>query len=142
MDLAGDCIFCRIVAGQAPAFRLLESERAIALLDAYPAAPGHALVVSRRHARDLFELEEEELAEVARLARRIALAQRQVLGAGGVNLLNSNGRSAQQTVFHFHLHVLPRTAGDGLNVWAGKRLHRLDRELGERLRSALEGRAG
>ncbi|MDI3316947.1 MAG: HIT domain-containing protein [Bacillota bacterium] len=137
MELADECIFCRIVTGRAPAFRLLESERALVILDAYPAALGHALVMSRRHARDLFDLEEEEIAEIARLARRVALAQRQVLGAGGVNLLNSNGRAAQQTVFHFHLHVLPRQTGDGLNVWAGKRLHRIDPELGERLRAAL-----
>ncbi|MBX5465523.1 MAG: HIT domain-containing protein [Clostridia bacterium] len=139
MEQAADCIFCRIVAGQAPAFRLVEGERALVILDAYPVAPGHALVISRRHARDLFELEEGEAEEVARLARRVALAQRQVMGLGGVNLLNSNGRVAQQTVFHFHLHVIPRTAGDGLNVWAGKRLHPVDRELGARLRAALAG---
>jgi histidine triad (HIT) family protein len=111
-----DCLFCRIVAGELPATRVDEDERTIAFMDINPATRGHVLVVPRDHSRDLLAVGDEDLAAVARMGRRIAGRQTERLGADGVNLLNSCGRAAWQTVFHFHLHVIPRYGGDPLRL--------------------------
>ena len=103
-----------IVAGELPSVRLHEDERTIAILDIHPAAPGHALVVPRAHAADIHELEPDDLAAAARTAKLIAGRARDHLGAEGVTVMQSNGAAAWQTVFHFHIHVIPRTPGDPL----------------------------
>ena len=114
-----DCLFCKIVAGEIPATIIAESERAIAFMDINPATRGHALVVPRDHARDIHEIGGEDLAAVATMAQEIGGRLVRRLGADGVNLLNSNGPAAWQTVFHFHMHVIPRYVGDPLRLpWA------------------------
>ena len=114
-----DCLFCKIVAGEIPATIVVQDERTIAFMDINPATRGHALVVPRAHARDLHEIETEDLAAVAAVAKLVAARQLERLGAAGVNLLNSSGRAAWQTVFHFHMHVIPRYADDPLRLpWA------------------------
>jgi histidine triad (HIT) family protein len=114
--MAEDCIFCRIVAGEIPAQIVDQDERTISFMDIAPGTRGHALVIPRSHARDLWEIEPEDLAAVAVAARRLALKQRDRLGADGVNLINSNGTAAWQTVYHFHMHVIPRYDGDPLKL--------------------------
>ena len=111
-----DCIFCKIVAGELPAQIIDQDERTIAFMDIAPGTRGHALVIPRRHARDLWEIEPEELDAVARAAQRLAGRVRERLGADGVNLINSCGSAAWQTVFHFHMHVIPRYEGDPLKL--------------------------
>jgi len=111
-----DCLFCKIVAGEIPATRIAEDERTVAFMDINPATRGHALVVPRSHSRDLLEIPPEDLAAVARTGQRVAARAKEVLGAEGVNLLNSCGAPAWQTVFHFHLHVIPRYADDPLRL--------------------------
>ncbi len=111
-----DCIFCRIVAGEIPARIVDEDELTIAFMDIAPANRGHALVIPRRHARDLREIEPDELAATAAAAQRLATRMGERLGADGVNLLNSCGAAAWQTVFHFHIHVIPRYEGDPLRL--------------------------
>jgi histidine triad (HIT) family protein len=111
-----DCIFCRIIAGELPSERVDEDERTVSFMDINPATPGHALVVPRVHARDLLEVEAEDLTAVALAARRLARRVSERLGADGVNLLNSCGRQAWQTVFHLHMHVIPRYTGDPLRL--------------------------
>ncbi len=111
-----DCLFCRIAAGELPAEVIATSERAIAFMDINPATRGHALVIPRAHATDVGDIGEEDLAACAALAARVAALAREDLGAAGVNLLNSSGAAAWQTVFHFHLHVIPRYAGDPLRL--------------------------
>jgi len=111
-----DCLFCRIAAGELPAEVIATSERAIAFMDINPATRGHALVVPRQHVTDLLEIEPEELAAVGRAAQRLAKRAVDRLGADGINLLNSCGAAAWQTVFHFHLPVIPRYAGDPLRL--------------------------
>ena len=114
-----DCIFCRIAVGELPAEVIATSERAIAFLDISPATRGHALVIPRAHATDVGDIGEEDLAACAALAAHVARLAREDLGAAGVNLLNSSGSAAWQTVFHFHLHVIPRYPGDPLRLpWA------------------------
>jgi histidine triad (HIT) family protein len=111
-----DCLFCRIVAGELPGTVIDEDERTITFMDINPATRGHALVVPREHSRDLLEIEREDLAATMFAAQRLARKMSQRLGADGVNLLNSCGRAAWQTVFHFHVHVIPRYANDPLRL--------------------------
>ena len=103
-----DCIFCKILAEELPSARIAETERAIAFMDINPGSRGHALVIPREHSRDLLEIGPEDLAACAELAQEIAGRAKERLGADGVNLLNCCGADAWQTVFHFHLHVIPR----------------------------------
>jgi histidine triad (HIT) family protein len=113
---ASDCIFCKIVAGELPATIVDEDEHTVSFMDINPATDGHALVIPRRHATDLMEIEPGELQAVAVAAQRLALRMKQTLGVDGVNLINSCGEAAWQTVFHFHVHVVPRYAGDPLKL--------------------------
>jgi histidine triad (HIT) family protein len=115
-DYEPDCIFCKIVAGELPGKIIDEDERTIAFMDINPATRGHALVIPRRHARNLLEIEPDELAAVAVAAQRLARRVPERLGADGVNLINSCGSAAWQTVFHFHVHVIPRYEGDPLRL--------------------------
>ena len=111
-----DCLFCKIVAGEIPATVVAEDERTIAFMDINPATRGHVLVIPRAHARDVHEIETADLEAVAVAAQAIAGRAVKRLGADGVNLLNSSGADAWQTVFHFHMHVIPRYADDPLRL--------------------------
>jgi len=107
-----DCIFCKIVTGEIPSMRVAEDERTIAFMDISPATRGHTLVIPKRHYRDLLEIDDADLMACVLAARDMAVRARTKLGADGVNLLNSCGAAAWQTVFHFHIHVIPRYADD------------------------------
>jgi histidine triad (HIT) family protein len=111
-----DCLFCKIVAGDIPAQIVDQDDRTVAFMDINPATRGHALVVPRRHVANLLEVEPEELAATAVAAQRLARRVVERLGAEGVNLLNSCGSVAWQTVFHLHIHVIPRYSGDPLRL--------------------------
>ncbi len=111
-----DCIFCAIVSGQIPAQKIDEDDRVIAFMDINPATRGHVLVIPRVHAKDVLEIDDEDLAACARMGQKVARRAIRGLGADGVNLLNSCGEHAWQTVFHFHLHVIPRYAADPLQL--------------------------
>jgi histidine triad (HIT) family protein len=113
---SSDCLFCKIVAGELPAQVIAQRERAIAFMDINPATRGHALVIPRVHAADIHAIAPEDLAACALLAKEVADLARERLGADGVNLLNSSGAAAWQTVFHFHFHVIPRYTGDPLRL--------------------------
>ena len=111
-----DCLFCKIVAGEVPAQIVDEDERTLSFMDISPATRGHALVVPRRHARNLLEVDAEDLAATIVSAQRLARRAGERLGAEGVNVLNSCGPVAWQTVFHLHFHVIPRYSGDPLKL--------------------------
>jgi histidine triad (HIT) family protein len=111
-----DCIFCKIVGGELPATRVAEDDRTVTFMDINPATRGHVLIVPREHTTDLLEINPEDLAAVARASQKIAQVMLERLGADGVNLLNSCGRAAWQTVFHFHVHVIPRYDADPLRL--------------------------
>lgn len=113
---SSDCIFCKIVAGAVPATIVDEDERTIAFMDISPATRGHALVIPREHVTDLHAIGSEDLHACAETAQRLAGRMRERLGADGVNLINSCGAAAWQTVFHFHVHVVPRYVGDPLEL--------------------------
>jgi histidine triad (HIT) family protein len=111
-----DCIFCKIVAGEMPANIVDEDERTIAFTDIAPATRGHSLVIPRTHAADLLAIASEDLEATVLAAKRLAARAVERLGADGVNLLNACGPAAWQTVFHFHIHVIPRYSGDPLRL--------------------------
>jgi len=103
-----DCLFCRIVRGELPSAQIDEDERTFTFMDINPASDGHALVIPKAHASDLHDVTPEDLAACSLTAQRVAGRAVKHLGADGVNLLNCAGETAWQTVFHFHIHVVPR----------------------------------
>jgi histidine triad (HIT) family protein len=111
-----DCIFCKIVAGELPSNIVDEDERTIAFMDIAPATRGHALVIPRAHSPDLMAIEPGDLQATALAAKRLAERAKERLGADGVNLLNACGAAAWQTVYHFHIHVIPRYQNDPLRL--------------------------
>ena len=111
-----DCIFCKIIAGELPSQTVDEDERTVAFMDINPATRGHLLVVPRNHARDLLEISSEDLAATMATVHRVAGRVSERLSPAGINLLNSCGAAAWQTVFHFHVHVIPRYEDDPLRL--------------------------
>jgi histidine triad (HIT) family protein len=111
-----DCLFCKIVAGQIPAQIVDQDEHTISFMDINPWTRGHALVIPREHSRNLYEIDEANLARTAASAKRLALRMKERLGVDGVNLINSCEPAAWQTVFHFHVHVIPRYNDDPLEL--------------------------
>ena len=109
-----NCIFCKIVAGEVPCFKLREDDRTLAFMDINPAGPGHALVISKAHHVDLFAMPGALLAACAATAKTVASAVQKTLAPDGLNLVQANGPGAAQSVPHFHIHVLPRRRGDEL----------------------------
>ncbi|MBN2172141.1 MAG: HIT family protein [Candidatus Krumholzibacteriota bacterium] len=109
-----DCLFCKIVRGELPAHCIWEDARILAFLDISPGAEGHALIIPKAHARDLFDLAAADRDAVFAAARRVAAELVAETGAEGINLHQANGKAAGQVIFHFHLHLLPRRDGDGL----------------------------
>jgi histidine triad (HIT) family protein len=111
-----DCIFCKIVAGELPARKVDEDENTIAFLDIAPWTRGHALVIPKEHTRNLYEAPEDVLLHTGVAAQRLARTMRDRLGAEGINTLNSTEPAAMQTVFHYHVHVIPRYEDDPLQL--------------------------
>ncbi len=106
-----DCIFCKIANGEIPSTEICENEGFRVILDLGPASKGHALVLPKEHYRDLTELPEKVAGEAFSLAGKVGKAMKQGLGAAGFNIVQNNGTAAGQTVFHFHIHVIPRYEG-------------------------------
>jgi histidine triad (HIT) family protein len=106
-----DCIFCRIIAGEAHCHRVHEDDLTITFLDIFPVAPGHVLVVTKEHFENIFEASVESLQAVAASARRVSGAIRRTLAPDGLAVFQLNGAAAGQSVFHYHMHLLPRKAG-------------------------------
>ena len=135
----GQCIFCRLVSGDIPSAKVYEDALTIAFMDLGQVNPGHVLVATRRHAATLLDITAEEAAAVMQTAQRGARAVQAVFDPPGLTLLQANGREGDQTVFHFHLHVVPRHGGDGIALsWPRKEPGaEVLRGYAERLRAAL-----
>ena len=111
-----DCLFCGIVDGSVPSQTVHSDERTVSFMDINPATPGHALVVPRQHSTDLMDVDPEDLTACAVAAQRLAKRMEEALKPAGFNLLNACRAAAWQTVFHFHLHVIPRYEDDPLQL--------------------------
>ena len=112
----GDCIFCKIANGEIPSATLYEDEDFRVILDLGPASKGHALILPKTHAANIYELSDELAAKAMKLAKKMASAMTKALGCDGFNLVQNNGEAAGQTVFHFHMHLIPRYENDGQEI--------------------------
>lgn len=111
-----NCIFCKIVSGEIPSKTLYEDENFKVILDLGPATKGHALILPKNHAANLFELPNEDAEKVLIVAKKMAETMKEKLGFAGLNLVQNNGEVAGQTVSHFHIHMIPRYEDDGQTI--------------------------
>ena len=111
-----DCIFCKLVAGQIPSTRVYEDEHTLAFMDLGHVNPGHVLVAVKKHASNVFELETSQAEAIGRAVVKISKALKKAFEPEGLSVYQANGKAAGQTVFHYHVHVLPRHAGDGMEL--------------------------
>lgn len=134
-----NCIFCKIIAGDIPSFRLFEDDRTLAFMDINPANPGHTLVIPKHHATGLLDLPPEWLGATIATAQKVAQAVEAALSPDGINLVQANGEGAAQSVKHFHLHVIPRRLGDDLKLNWGIKPGDMGEigQIAERVRAAM-----
>jgi len=136
-----DCIFCKIVRGEAPAHVVCEDERTLVFMDIFPVADGHTLIIPKAHCADIFGADPEDLRAVMDRAREVAGAIGRVLSPDGLGVFQLNGAAAGQTVFHYHMHLIPRNHGGSLQIHGrtpgdATRLAEIAKRLGDALRSA------
>ena len=111
-----DCLFCKIVAGEIPSHKIDEDDKTLAFMDINPWTKGHALVIPKEHSRNIYDADPEDLAAAHKTAQRVARRMRDRLNCEGINTLQSSEPVAMQTVFHTHVHVIPRYSDDGLRL--------------------------
>ena len=130
-----NCIFCKLANGDIETATLYEDDKFRVILDASPAAKGHALIIPKDHYRNLFDLEDEVAREVMPLAKKMVNKLKDILGCDGYNIIQNNEASAGQTVFHFHIHLIPRKSGDKVGLgWKMGELSETDKnELVEKM---------
>nr|WP_294492830.1 HIT family protein [uncultured Mediterraneibacter sp.] len=131
-----ECIFCKIAAGEIPSATLYEDEDFRVILDLGPASKGHALILPKEHYRNLYDIDEETAAKAMKLARKMVKKMTDVLGCDGYNIVQNNEPCAGQTVFHFHMHLIPRYEGDhvGLSWPAGELTEEVKTEILEKMK--------
>ncbi len=136
--MSENCIFCKIAAGEIPSVTLYEDDSFRVIFDINPASKGHAIILPKCHAENLFELPEEETAKVLSVAKKVGKAMMEVLPCDGLNVLQNNGTAAGQTVVHFHVHLIPRYEGDqvGLTWEQHEADNEMLRQLAEKIKSA------
>lgn len=134
-----ECIFCKIANKEISCYKIYEDDSVLAFLDINPVVFGHVLVVPKKHFENIFEIDDEYLKRLIIVAKRISIKMQEKLGAEGINLYQANGSLAGQTIFHFHLHVLPCTRGDNVDFikWMGKTVKELKKEEFEEIRNKL-----
>ncbi|MGZ3422634.1 MAG: HIT family protein [Polyangiales bacterium] len=116
-----NCIFCKIIKGEIPSTKIYEDDRTYAFMDINPGTRGHSLVIPKTHSTDIHDIAPDDLAAVIQTVKRVAKAAKEALGCAGVNVVQSSGAAAFQSVFHTHFHVIPRTEGDGVRLpWTPK----------------------
>ncbi len=103
-----DCVFCKIVSGEIPSRKIYEDEDVIVIMDLAPTSKGHSLIIPKEHCTNIYDIKEETAAKVIKVAKKLATKMTEVLGCDGFNLLQNNGETAGQTMFHFHMHLIPR----------------------------------
>jgi histidine triad (HIT) family protein len=142
--MTDDCIFCQIIADQASSYTVHETRYTRTFLDIFPAAPGHCLIVTKNHYQDIFDATPEDIAAVGHVSTLIAHAVKDELQCDGVGIFQLNGAAAGQTVFHYHMHVIPRNYGEDLTIHSREpgdpgELERMAARLRERVASMHQG---
>ena len=112
-----NCIFCKVVKGEAPSWKVYENDTVYAFLDINPATRYHTLVIPKRHYTNIFDIAESDLKEVIAVVQKISRLYREKLGFEDIQIISNTGAAAQQTVFHIHFHIVPRTRGDGQDIF-------------------------
>lgn len=115
-----ECIFCKIIAGQQPAQKIYEDNFTLAFLDIKPVQKGHALVITKKHYRNILDIPENELAEFAKVVARVARGVKKATAADALNITHNCGREAGQAIDHIHFHIIPRYKNDKLQSWPGQ----------------------
>ena len=140
LHLNEDCIFCKIIRGEIPSFKLYEDDRTYAFMDINPLNDGHALVIPKYHAENIYATPDEWFGPTMSTVQRIASAVNKVVRPEGINLLQANGPGAKQSVFHLHMHVIPRYADDGAGMNWEMKHGDMDAigELAEQIVAAIE----
>lgn len=124
-----NCIFCKIANGEIPSATLYEDNLVRVILDISPASKGHALILPKEHYANLYEIDEDMLKHVILIAKKMAVKMKEALGVEGINILQNNGEIAGQTVFHYHMHIVPRYADDQVNIkWKSGELSEENKE--------------
>lgn len=131
-----DCLFCNIASGDIPSATIYEDREFKVFLDAFPGTEGHVLIIPKKHVANIFELDEQTGAKLFALATKVARVLKDKLDFDGMNVVQNNGQAAGQTIFHFHMHLVPRYRGDGVTIgWnAAKADERVLAELTEALK--------
>lgn len=111
-----DCLFCKIINNEIPSYTIYEDDMFKVILDIAPATFGHALIIPKRHAKDLYDLSDECASNLMLVAKKVAVAMKESLGIEGLNILQNNGAIASQTVFHYHMHLIPRYENDSMRI--------------------------
>ncbi len=140
MSASQDCIFCKIIKGEIPSFKVYEDDDTLAFMDINPASDGHALVIPKAHAEDVHAITDDSISRTVVAAKKVAAAVEKTVTPGGINLVQCNGPAAGQSVFHFHMHVLPRREGDDLKLNWGLRPGDMDAigKLAEKIKKNIE----
>jgi histidine triad (HIT) family protein len=134
-----DCIFCKIIKKQVPASVLLETEDTLAFLDIRPLNMGHTLIIPKNHYAEIFDIPENELCQVYKIAKQMAVAVKKATMADGITVIQQNGRAAGQDIFHLHVHVVPRFQGENLpkfsdlNIIEREKLEEMAMKIKEKL---------
>ncbi len=139
MRTDSNCIFCKIVAGEIPCVKLYEDELTMAFMDINPGNEGHALVIPKEHWEDVHAIPSDLIGSTVKTVKKIATAVEETLNPDGINLVQANGKGAAQSVFHFHMHILPRRMDDELKMNWGLRPGDMDaiKEVCERIKKNL-----
>ncbi|SHL10024.1 histidine triad (HIT) family protein [Anaerocolumna jejuensis DSM 15929] len=114
--MINNCVFCSIIGHEIPSATIYEDEKVIAILDIAPSAKGHTVLIPKKHSKDIFELPEEDAAHIFTVAKKIAGVLKEELQCDGINILQNNGKAAGQTVFHLHVHIIPRYDNDTIKL--------------------------
>lgn len=137
--MSDNCVFCKIVRGELPSNKVYEDDDTLAFLDIHPVNPGHTLVIPKKHVVDIFDIDEDLWGSVMRTAKRVAHALEKALDPVGINLGMNNRAGAGQDVFHAHIHVMPRRAQDGHQLWKVTEGSSGDnKDIAEKIRSAID----
>ncbi|MCC7574534.1 HIT family protein [Candidatus Woesearchaeota archaeon] len=111
-----NCIFCKIVKNESPCWKIYEDKLVIAIFDIYPAIEGHILVIPKKHYKDIYDIPEDLISHISKICKKIALNIKKTIGVEAVNLIQGSGKYAQQDIFHFHMHVIPRRKNDDFKL--------------------------
>lgn len=135
-----NCIFCKIANGEIPSRTLYEDESFRVILDISPASKGHAIILAKKHAENIYSLSEEDAGKIYLVAKKVATAMQNVLKCDGMNILQNNGEAAGQTVFHLHMHLIPRYKDDKVQIkWTpGTEAEALSQELMEEIQKSIK----